>query len=438
MRNYLILTILILVPVLLAGSLFKGFTPPNMPPINGMKYLERTWRLNEVQEEFYTGMDWEDSGRYFYIYSQDHPTRLDTLKYSYWDFETEDWVPLFIQSITWDNTNEYVIELNQTLNFMGMLFPFVKGRYWYDNQNRLTHGLYEFYDGDLNEWITGFRIQIVYNSNTDFVVYNYQAEGEEQEIWYRQNFTWDTQGRITQEMRYASVDSLNWGLSDQTQYTYHPHDTTTGDIFVSNVAHYIPLQDITDLTNNTNFLGMLSQEVHEWWNGAGWEQERTLYTYNNDDVLTQILGQNWFSDAWTDGFLINYTYDANGNLYQKLESSWQFDMWEPETRLTCSWGQANHNDDDSVPPLNRLSIKASPNPFGSDLTVWVADKLTQPVKVSVFNTKGQLVKQLEAKTNTALVWDGRDTENRPVSSGIYYIRASVNGQTGTLRTLKLK
>lgn len=438
MRAYLTLTILILLPVLLAGTIFRSPLSQKVTPFNGIKHTDRTWRLNEVMDEQHDGMNWNEGGTTFYIYSQEHPTRLDTLKYCYWNPDTQVWEPALIRNITWDNTNEYVTQMNQFLVFMGIEIPFMRGSYSYDNQNRLTSFVYEYYDGEQEVWMTGFRFLLVYNTNTDYTVYQYEAPGEEPEMWRRQNFVWDAQGRIIQEMGYTSPDSLNWGLSSNAYYTYHPHDTTTGDIFVSNVAHYVPLQDIYDNTNAVDFFGMVSEEIYEWWNGVGWEQERTLYTYNDDDILTLKLEQYSLSENWVNSYRTEYTYDTNNNLYQKTEMYWQDPNWMPENRLTCSWGQVNAADDNTVPPLAGLAVQTSPNPFGSEVRITVRDKFTQPANLSVYNTRGQLVRKLDTTTNTTITWDGKDDKNRAVSDGIYFIRATVNGRTGTIRTLKLK
>jgi len=67
-----------------------------------------------------------------------------------------------------------------------------------------------------------------------------------------------------------------------------------------------------------------------------------------------------------------------------------------------------------------------PNPFTEDAKIECRLKEASQVKLSIYNQRGQLVKQLVSEgkmagTHTAN-WDGRDAKGRKVSSGIYFVR----------------
>jgi len=420
--------------------LVSGINLTKNPMLNLSKVKntpERNWRMTEVLEERYELSSWVPDGKYTYYYSQDHPARLDSVRYEVW--EAPDWITVSMQYITHDVTNEYVTHIEQTLNIMGELTPFARGDFTYDTQSRLTHAVYQFLTPSM-EWVVAFRFQIDYISNTNYTVHNYQLEEEGTlPMWYRQNFTWDAQGRIIQEVQTASTDSLNWYNKSRNNLTYHPNDTTTGDIFVHNIAHYVPLQDLYDKLSIESFFGMLSEEMTEEWIDGSWVvSDRTLFTYNASDKLIERTDQYWNSMSWVNGWLYTFSYDINNNLHQKHENHWNAGNWDNDIRLTCTWEQTTANDDDTIPAVSTLSLITSPNPFRDNLSIELGRKANTPVQITIYNSKGQLIRALETLPGSRFWWDGRDSKNNPVPSGVYLLMAVTPEGSVASKVLKLK
>jgi hypothetical protein len=78
------------------------------------------------------------------------------------------------------------------------------------------------------------------------------------------------------------------------------------------------------------------------------------------------------------------------------------------------------NDDDSVIPVP-LAMQCYPNPFSENLTIRLNEKTATPVKISVYNLKGQKVKEWISAGRNDITWDGKDNNENPVSSGVYAI-----------------
>jgi len=85
-----------------------------------------------------------------------------------------------------------------------------------------------------------------------------------------------------------------------------------------------------------------------------------------------------------------------------------------------------------------LSIKPSlsnyPNPFNPETTIsFSVTQNSDFVILEVYNIKGQKVKQLVSSQLSAgqhsVVWDGTDTNNKPVSSGIYMYQLKIDGKS---------
>ncbi|MCF7794474.1 MAG: C10 family peptidase [Candidatus Cloacimonetes bacterium] len=84
-----------------------------------------------------------------------------------------------------------------------------------------------------------------------------------------------------------------------------------------------------------------------------------------------------------------------------------------------------------------------PNPFNPSTTISFSVTQTSSfVNLSVFNIKGQKVKTLADKVfpagEHALVWNGKDQNDKPVSSGIYYYQLKAGNKTYTNKMLLMK
>jgi hypothetical protein len=87
-------------------------------------------------------------------------------------------------------------------------------------------------------------------------------------------------------------------------------------------------------------------------------------------------------------------------------------------------------------PTPELNLSAYPNPFSQELKITLQTK--SPVRLEIFNLRGQLVKSERVAPNNGLVdyqWCGTDQSNQKVRSGIYLIRASSEGKTVTRKIL---
>jgi hypothetical protein len=88
------------------------------------------------------------------------------------------------------------------------------------------------------------------------------------------------------------------------------------------------------------------------------------------------------------------------------------------------------NADASAPEL--ISIKTSPNPFSQNLEISCSLKESAPIKLEVFNLKGQKVKTLyEGIQNPGtwnITWDGRDITQRTAPPRTYLVLKNIRAQ----------
>jgi hypothetical protein len=81
------------------------------------------------------------------------------------------------------------------------------------------------------------------------------------------------------------------------------------------------------------------------------------------------------------------------------------------------------------PKADSLGFSVFPNPFNSQTKILVRVKSPSKVNLYIFNILGQLVKTIadgeELIAGKFYTWDGRDSFNQPVSSGIYLTRVEL-------------
>jgi hypothetical protein len=90
---------------------------------------------------------------------------------------------------------------------------------------------------------------------------------------------------------------------------------------------------------------------------------------------------------------------------------------------------------DSDVSLPQLTLRAYPNPFNSLCRISVGDADISTVEI--FDIAGRLVNRLSVEGGNA-VWDGRSSENRPLSSGIYLVSARINMKTYAAKIVMIK
>lgn len=72
-----------------------------------------------------------------------------------------------------------------------------------------------------------------------------------------------------------------------------------------------------------------------------------------------------------------------------------------------------------------LALNVYPNPARKNVNIALAgSKINETAILSVFNTKGQLIRQLSLKGDAITLWDGKDNNGKRMSEGIYFLRAS--------------
>ncbi len=142
----------------------------------------------------------------------------------------------------------------------------------------------------------------------------------------------------------------------------------------------------------------------------------------------------------TNASAIGLDTSSNGYSYQRLTTTWDpVTTGEIMLRAIVQYYTAN---DDDVTPAYTLAANNYPNPFNPETTIAFSVPTTGPASLKIYNLKGQLIRTLvddvrEAGNHT-VVWNGKDSNDSSVSSGLYFYRLTNDGKTITRKMLLSK
>ena len=158
----------------------------------------------------------------------------------------------------------------------------------------------------------------------------------------------------------------------------------------------------------------------------------------NPNDFTIISGTNYIQPPveWTE-----YTYDIPAGATRigiQCVSSDAFIFLVDD--VTVMGGTAI--EDPGVPVVATELHGNFPNPFNPETTIRYSVKEATPVSIDIYNVKGQLVKTLvnenKASGHYSVTWNGRDNNNLPVSSGVYFYKMFAGKYSSTRKMILMK
>ncbi|MCB5246420.1 MAG: carboxypeptidase regulatory-like domain-containing protein, partial [Candidatus Cloacimonetes bacterium] len=100
------------------------------------------------------------------------------------------------------------------------------------------------------------------------------------------------------------------------------------------------------------------------------------------------------------------------------------------------------NQDEVVPVTATALLGNYPNPFNPETTIAWCLKEAAPVKIEIYNSKGQRIRTLLDETKAGgwyqTVWNGRDDNGDFVSSGVYMYRMSAGSYLASRKMMLMQ
>jgi len=91
---------------------------------------------------------------------------------------------------------------------------------------------------------------------------------------------------------------------------------------------------------------------------------------------------------------------------------------------------------DSPVTPSAFSLSAYPNPFNSTTNISIDGDLESLSEIAIYDITGRRIKSFSPAS--LITWDGTDNRGEPVSSGIYFVKATAQGFEKSLRVTLIK
>jgi len=370
-----------------------------------------------------------------YTYNDAYPGLVDSVFYGAYNNEYGYWIPQSYELRQYNPANMLItaIEVFQ-YNPPGGIISRITAEY--DTQGRLIHkNEFRAEDGS-TELNPSYRWHYYYENNALSETCLYVNSGTTYDNYFHQVYETDAQGRIIASIGYSSPDSLNWVARGRQYTTYHASDTLTGIGYISNMAKTLDFTIYARYPYNLQ-QGKITQKINQEYTSDIWvNMHNYVEEYNENNLPASYITQYWVTGHWDNVSKDMYYFDVNENLDHYDTYSFQNGEWtDILQRVAFNWEQYTATEDDVLPGV-ALNLSAYPNPFASSVNITLQSKSNAPVKASIYNIKGQLIKALG--NSKSLIWEGTDSNNQPVSNGIYFVKAEQDGKTVTGKVIRIK
>lgn len=151
----------------------------------------------------------------------------------------------------------------------------------------------------------------------------------------------------------------------------------------------------------------------------------TILMYNDNNIPVAFATSNQ-NGQYSLAFLAaeDYTLKATKMYYETYQST----VNPSEQNVVDPIINPSTTDNENVEVPTTTSISNYPNPFNPETRIHFSVTEKSNVNVSVYNVKGQKVKTLVNDNmdagNHSVMWNGKNSNNQGVSSGVYFMRLS--------------
>ena len=113
----------------------------------------------------------------------------------------------------------------------------------------------------------------------------------------------------------------------------------------------------------------------------------------------------------------------------------------------CQWAMQYGIVENTIEPANIVELQITPNPFtlNTNIRYSILDARSsiQNPAIDIYDAAGRLVKSFNLESSienqaSNVVWDGRDDQNRMLSSGVYFVKLISGNLEETRKVLLVK
>jgi glucose/arabinose dehydrogenase len=160
--------------------------------------------------------------------------------------------------------------------------------------------------------------------------------------------------------------------------------------------------------------------------------------------MGQVLGSvaGFGEDGFDELYIADRGGGTDGEIYKIVSTGPPSASYRPEPLpafAACTINAVN----EPAPPRVGFSLSpANPNPFSYTTDIGIELEHSARLTLSIFDAGGRLVRNLTSSTQSAgshlFTWNGKNDQGLPSPSGVYFLRAEVNGRAITQRLTQVR
>jgi len=216
--------------------------------------------------------------------------------------------------------------------------------------------------------------------------------------------------------------------------------------------HYLPSEDNLNVVD-TRVVPDLMQTIYDFQNSLLWvaslnKETVNIYKYDSDNRLLETYAWKHNIDRPANYCPItsNITLKNDGD---NLAIAVHFREIYGGGDIYVATGNFDYLEVEKSLEVPELSISHYPNPLsisdfneGKKMNISFSLPHNGNVKIDVYNIRGQHIKTIASETYTTgthtLSWNGKDNNNKIVSSGVYFYQININGDKTSSKMLVIK
>ncbi|MCB5287868.1 MAG: M6 family metalloprotease domain-containing protein [Candidatus Cloacimonetes bacterium] len=255
----------------------------------------------------------------------------------------------------------------------------------------------------------------------------------------------DFQTQVINLIDYPQASYQGSGLSPHT--TYYWHVAAMAEVGISlfsetcqfTTGELSEAPQVPQLVNPQNYAANQARNLELSWTGSNLAESYWLQIGTNAFFSTMIVDLAGITQT----SIISPVLQPNTNYYWRVAAQNSFANSSFTSARRFSTGNWVGNSDELSPLMQNQLKQNYPNPFNPSTNIFFSVKdLTAPTSLTIYNTKGQIVRTLFSglpnKSELSLFWDGKDDAGTAVSSGIYLYRMQSGDFSQTRKMLLSK
>lgn len=287
----------------------------------------------------------------------------------------------------------------------------------------------------------------------------------------------DASGRVIRTLRTNSSSTYN--IQEMTRYFWYPDDNKPDCVkFLIGASEFYFFFDYDDLGRISealvhkyswgHFSDMSSYHItygellpmelkleYGCWNETNGDHQ-IIYSFlidpryeilSIDNLHYSSISSGWYQDVWGIGIGISdymfyqgwsAGFNAEGLLIRNT-SSYLNEGYGSSSTVNYEWEPAPVANSDEHQSVAIPNLQLYPNPSRETFTIALTSPLRELANLSIFNSRGQLIRKMLVPANSkTCTWDGVTESGVAASSGLYLFRLETSNTISTAKAVLLR